>query len=47
MDGEFHIGVFSSVDIAVNEEITYDYRFKSFGPLQRCNCGSEYCSGIY
>lgn len=45
VNGEFHIGVFSSIDIQPGTEITYDYRFKSFGPLQECYCGSVNCRG--
>lgn len=46
VDGEFHIGVFSSHDIQAESEITYDYRFKSFGERQKCFCGSYYCRGL-
>ena len=46
MDGEFCIGVFSNTTIPSGAELTYDYRFESFGPMQRCLCGSKNCRGF-
>jgi SET domain-containing protein len=44
--GEYRIGLFALRDIAPETELTYDYRFESFGPLQKCLCGSENCRGL-
>ena len=46
MDGEFRIGLFALKDIAPGTELTYDYRFESFGPLQKCLCNSKNCRGF-
>ncbi|KAI8852354.1 hypothetical protein BC829DRAFT_360616, partial [Chytridium lagenaria] len=45
--GEFCVGVFASEDIPAGKEITYDYRFEAFGPMQRCLCGAPGCRGDY
>ncbi|KAJ3087433.1 Histone-Lysine N-Methyltransferase ash1l, partial [Phlyctochytrium bullatum] len=44
--GEFCVGLFASNDIPAGVELTYDYRFQSFGPMQRCLCGSPNCRGF-
>ena len=44
---EFRIGVFAEKDIAPGEEITYNYRFESFGFAQTCRCGAANCRGMY
>ncbi|KAJ3099148.1 Histone-Lysine N-Methyltransferase ash1l [Phlyctochytrium planicorne] len=44
--GEFCVGLFASADIQPGSELTYDYRFESFGPMQRCLCGSPNCRGF-
>ncbi|KAI8896125.1 hypothetical protein BC833DRAFT_116955 [Globomyces pollinis-pini] len=43
--GEFRIGLFATTDIEPGTEVTYDYRFESFGPLQKCLCQAENCRG--
>ncbi|KAJ3260634.1 Histone-Lysine N-Methyltransferase ash1l [Boothiomyces macroporosus] len=45
-DGECRIGLFASKDIEPGSELTYDYKFESFGPLQKCMCQSENCRGF-
>ncbi|CAH2229034.1 jg21009 [Pararge aegeria aegeria] len=46
VNGELRIGFFSKRDIAVGEEITFDYQFQRFGKVaQRCYCGAENCRG--
>ncbi|KAI8811913.1 structural basis of auto-inhibitory mechanism of histone methyltransferase, partial [Cladochytrium replicatum] len=45
VNGEFCVGIFASVDIAPGTELSYDYRFESFGPMQQCHCGSKKCRG--
>ncbi|KAJ3323140.1 Histone-Lysine N-Methyltransferase ash1l [Boothiomyces sp. JEL0866] len=45
-DGECRIGLFASKDIQPGSELTYDYKFESFGPLQKCMCQSENCRGF-
>ena len=44
--GEYRIAVFAERDIPVDQELTYDYRFESFGLNQKCLCGSLNCRGI-
>ncbi|KAJ3363392.1 histone methyltransferase set2 [Kappamyces sp. JEL0680] len=46
VDGEFRIGLFSLKDIPPGTELTYDYQFESFGPLQKCLCQSANCRGF-
>ncbi|KAJ3279869.1 hypothetical protein HK104_001114 [Borealophlyctis nickersoniae] len=43
--GEFSVGVFASEDIPKGAELTYDYRFDAFGPMQECLCGAANCRG--
>ncbi|KAJ3270573.1 Histone-Lysine N-Methyltransferase ash1l [Terramyces sp. JEL0728] len=45
-DGECRIGLFALKDIQPGSELTYDYKFESFGPLQKCFCQSESCRGF-
>ncbi|KAI9207652.1 structural basis of auto-inhibitory mechanism of histone methyltransferase, partial [Polychytrium aggregatum] len=45
INGEFGVGLFSSVDIPKGTELTYDYRFDAFGPMQKCFCGATKCRG--
>ncbi|KIY93188.1 trithorax-like protein, histone-lysine N-methyltransferase [Monoraphidium neglectum] len=40
-----HIVIFASRDIAVGEELTYDYRFAGEEKLP-CNCGAPTCRGM-
>ncbi|ORX56850.1 SET domain-containing protein [Hesseltinella vesiculosa] len=47
-NGEFHMGVFASQDIAAHGELFYDYNFNLFDTNasgQACHCGSEKCRG--
>ncbi|KAJ3091227.1 Histone-Lysine N-Methyltransferase ash1l, partial [Quaeritorhiza haematococci] len=46
VNGEFCVGLFASHDIPAGEELLYDYRFDSFGPMQKCLCGSKNCRGF-
>ena len=43
--GEFRMALFALRDIQHNEELTYDYNFSLFNPLegQTCCCGSVNC----
>ncbi|KAJ3053926.1 Histone-Lysine N-Methyltransferase ash1l [Rhizophlyctis rosea] len=43
--GEFRVGLVATKDIPAGGELTYDYRFESFGPAQSCLCGSANCRG--
>ncbi|KAJ3019152.1 Histone-Lysine N-Methyltransferase ash1l [Thoreauomyces humboldtii] len=43
VDGEYCVGLFSTSDIPADQELTYDYRFESFGPMQPCLCGARSC----
>jgi len=46
VDGELCVGLFASRDIQPDEELTYDYKFKTFGDaMQACLCGSTNCRG--
>ena len=40
------MGVFAERDILEGEELTYNYRFESFGLEQKCKCGSSICTGV-
>ncbi|KAJ3176274.1 Histone-Lysine N-Methyltransferase ash1l [Irineochytrium annulatum] len=46
VNGEYAIGLFATADIEGGTELTYDYRFESFGPMQPCLCGAESCRGF-
>ncbi|KAJ3409815.1 Histone-Lysine N-Methyltransferase ash1l [Chytridiales sp. JEL 0842] len=46
VNGEFRVGLFALRDIPAGTELTYDYRFEAFGPMQRCMCGSIECRGF-
>ncbi|KND00271.1 uncharacterized protein SPPG_04600 [Spizellomyces punctatus DAOM BR117] len=46
VDGEYCVGLFSSEDIFAGSELTYDYRFEAFGPMQQCLCGAKSCRGF-
>ena len=46
VDGEYRIGLFAMENIERGAELTYDYRFESFGSMQRCLCGAENCRGF-
>jgi hypothetical protein len=46
VNGEFRVGLFALRDIPAGTELTYDYRFEAFGPMQRCMCGSVNCRGF-
>ncbi|PNF22139.1 hypothetical protein B7P43_G06798 [Cryptotermes secundus] len=46
VNGELRIGFFSKRNIAVGEEITFDYQFQRYGKeAQRCHCESALCRG--
>jgi SET domain-containing protein len=45
-EGEYRIAVFANREIAPGEELTYDYKFESFGSAQPCLCGAENCRGM-
>ncbi|KAI9363993.1 hypothetical protein DFJ73DRAFT_620204 [Zopfochytrium polystomum] len=45
VQGEYRLGIFAIDDIPAGTELTYDYKFESFGPLQKCLCGSKKCRG--
>ena len=46
IDGEYAIGLFSLKDIPAGTELTYDYKFKSFGTMQNCFCGAPTCRSL-
>ncbi|KAJ8330458.1 hypothetical protein O5D80_001444 [Batrachochytrium dendrobatidis] len=43
---EFRVGIFATNNISVGSELTYDYRFDSYGQMQPCYCGSQNCRGF-
>ncbi|KAJ3036813.1 Histone-Lysine N-Methyltransferase ash1l [Rhizophlyctis rosea] len=45
VDGEYRVGIFATENIPEGGDLTYDYRFESFGPAQSCFCGSKNCRG--
>lgn len=46
MNGELRIGLFTKRAVQVNEELTFDYQFQTFGKKRhKCYCGSEKCRG--
>ncbi len=47
VNGEFHIAIVARRDIQPGMEISYDYNFQSYGPLQKCYCGSDLCRGSF
>jgi len=46
INGEFCVGLFALHDISPGAELTYDYRFQSFGEKLKCWCGSKKCRGL-
>ncbi len=46
INGEFCVGLFAVHDIAPGSELTYDYRFQSYGEKYKCWCGSKKCRGL-
>ncbi|KAJ3123434.1 Histone-Lysine N-Methyltransferase ash1l [Physocladia obscura] len=46
MGGEYFVGLFADKDIEAGAEITYDYKFESFGPMKKCLCGGKKCRGF-
>jgi SET domain-containing protein len=44
---EFRIAVIAERYIEPGEELTYDYKFESFGIAQSCLCGSKNCRGVF
>jgi histone-lysine N-methyltransferase SETD2 len=49
VNGEYRMGIFSKRDLNINEEITIDYRFETFGTVdsanEKCYCGAPTCRG--
>ncbi|KAL7307715.1 hypothetical protein TKK_0000390 [Trichogramma kaykai] len=46
VDGELRIGFFSTKEIAMGEELTFDYHFQRYGKeAQKCFCESTNCRG--
>ncbi|KAJ3246741.1 DNA-binding transcription repressor [Chytriomyces hyalinus] len=45
-NGEYHVGIFADKDIEMGSELTYDYKFESFGPMKKCLCGGRKCRGF-
>ncbi|CAF1412778.1 unnamed protein product [Rotaria sordida] len=49
VNGEYRMGIFSKRDLNINEEITIDYRFETFGTSdltnEKCYCGASTCRG--
>jgi histone-lysine N-methyltransferase SETD1 len=45
VDGQKKIVIYSKQAIAVNEEITYDYKFPIEDEKIPCLCGSAQCRG--
>ncbi|KAJ1328602.1 hypothetical protein BSLG_010334 [Batrachochytrium salamandrivorans] len=43
---EFRVGIFATNNISAGTELTYDYRFDSYGPMQPCLCGAQNCRGF-
>ena len=43
--GEWRVGIFANRNIEPGEEITYDYKFESFGQMQKCGCNAPNCRG--
>jgi hypothetical protein len=46
--GEVRIGIFTTRDVGVNEELTYDYMFEHYGLSGmaqgfKCQCGAKNC----
>ncbi|KAI9340555.1 hypothetical protein BDR26DRAFT_861334 [Obelidium mucronatum] len=46
VNGEYHVGLFADQDIQAGMELTYDYKFESFGPMKKCRCGAIKCRGF-
>jgi histone-lysine N-methyltransferase SETD2 len=49
VNGEYRMGIFAKRDLDVDEEITIDYRFETFGAVdlanEKCYCGAPTCRG--
>jgi len=49
VNGEYRMGIFAKRDLDINEEITIDYRFETFGSVdlanEKCHCGAPTCRG--
>jgi hypothetical protein len=46
--GEVRIGIFTTCDVGVHEELTYDYMFEHYGLSGmaqgfKCQCGAKNC----
>lgn len=39
------IAIFASRDIEAGEELSFNYKFKAFGTMDKCFCGSSKCLG--
>ncbi len=48
VNGQYRMALFSTKDLASNEELTYDYNFSLFNPHegQECRCGMPACRGV-
>jgi hypothetical protein len=46
VDGEYRFGIVACKNIYAGDELTYDYRFQSFGKMQKCSCGAQNCRGF-
>ena len=48
VNGQYRMALFSAKDLALNEELTYDYNFSLFNPHegQECRCGMPACRGV-
>ncbi|XVF29832.1 hypothetical protein REPUB_Repub16aG0004900 [Reevesia pubescens] len=45
--GEIRVGIFAKQDIAIGNELAYDYNFEWYGGAKvRCLCGAPNCSGF-
>ncbi|ORY45729.1 SET domain-containing protein, partial [Rhizoclosmatium globosum] len=46
VNGEYCVGLFTERELEAGEEVTYDYRFESFGDMKKCMCGARGCRGF-
>jgi histone-lysine N-methyltransferase SETD2 len=44
VNGELRVGFFTKREVAVGEELTFDYKYERYGNVaQKCYCGSACC----